>query len=239
MNRLLLKIFLFGFFVFLGWSPVAAKELQIITEQEVRKEVEAFILSKAASPEVEVKIRHIGYRGDLSLPVGTVEYEMKAPQQWEGWGNANLAIIVRVNGRVLKNVPVRVEVEALTDIVVTTRQLNPGDIISESDIVVQKRDIAQVGNKICKNPAEVVGKRLKSPLRGNVPVRSDQLEKLPLIKSGQLVTIILDNSLVRVTATGRSKGTGAAGESIMVQNLASQKDIPARVIDSSTVRVEF
>jgi flagella basal body P-ring formation protein FlgA len=239
MRKLLFIIMLSLFAVSLQARFGLSAELQLIKEQEIRKVIEEFVKNRTESLSVELNIRKIGYRGDLSLPSGQVEYEVKAPQQWEGWGSASLAVIVRVDGRVLKNIPVRVDVEAMTDMVVTTRQMEQGEIIGSSDVAMQKRDLASAGNKICRNINDVVGKRLKSSLRGNVPLRSDQLEKLPLIKSGQVVTILLENELIRVTATGRAKGAGAAGDSVIVQNLASQKDIQARVVDSATVKVEF
>jgi flagella basal body P-ring formation protein FlgA len=212
---------------------------QLVPEQDIRKVIEEFVRSRSTNLGVELNIRKIGYRGDLQLPPGAVEYEVKAPQQWEGWGNANLAIIVRVDGRVMKNVPVRVEVEALVDMLVTTRQIEQGEIIGDADVALLKRDLAVVGNKICRSKSEAVGKRLKTSLRGNVSLRSDQLEKVPLVKSGQVVTILIENDIIRVTATGRVKGAGAAGDPVIVQNLESQKDIQARVVDASTVRVEF
>ncbi|GAM09674.1 flagellar basal body P-ring biosynthesis protein FlgA [Geobacter sp. OR-1] len=240
MRKLLLLMVLAVFAFAAQWNCCAAAvEGQHVGEQEIRRVIEEFVRNKTENLNVEAKLKKIGYKGDLALPLGQVEYEVKAPQQWEGWGNVNLAVIVRVDNRVMKNIPVRVDVEAMTDMVVTTRQMEKGEIIGAGDVVIQKRDLASSGNKICRNVNDVVGKRLKSSLRGNVALKSDQLEKLPLVKSGQLVTILLENELIRVTATGRSKGPGAAGDLVMVQNLASQKDIQARVVDSSTVRVEF
>ena len=227
---------LFGMVVFAVAAPGATR---IVKEQEIRLAIEDFIRAKTSNLGVELNIRKIGYKGDLTIPSGDVEYEVKAPQQWEGWGNSSLAVIIRVDNRVVKNIPVRVEVEALADVVVTTRQMEQGEVISETDVAIQKRDLASVGSKICRNPSEAVGKRLKRSVRGNAALQSDQMGKLPLVKSGQLVTILLENELIRVTATGRSKGAGAAGDIVMVQNLVSQKDVQARVLDSSTVRVEF
>lgn len=218
--------------------PLIAAD-QLVREAEIRRVIEGFIRNRSASLPVDLTIRDIGYKGDLSLPPGEVEYEVKAPQQWEGWGNASIAVIVRVAGRVVKNIPVRVDVEALADMVVTTRQMEKGEIIGEKDVTLQKRDLASAGSKICRNIDDTVGKRLKRSVRGNFPLQSDQMEKLPLVKSGQLVTILLENELIRVTATGRSRGAGSAGELVMVQNLASQKEIQARVLDAATVMVEF
>ncbi len=216
----------------------AAVNAQVVAESEMKKVIEEFVRQRTSSLGVEVNIKKIGYIGDMNLPAGLVEYEVKAPQQWEGWGNVNLALYVRVDGQVKRNIPVRVEVEALAEMVVTTRQMEQGEVIGRADIALQKRDLATAG-KICRSMSDVVGKRLRSGVRGNIPLRTDQLEMVPLVKSGQLVTIVLENDLMRVTATGRCRGGGAAGELITVQNMVSQKDIPARVVDASTVRVDF
>ena len=86
---------------------------------------------------------------------------------------------------------------------------------------------------------EVVGKRLKAGVRGNNPLRSDNLERVPLVKSGQMVTMLLENGVLKITLAGRAKGAGAEGDLIMVQNLSSNRDVAARVIDAQTVRVDF
>ena len=211
----------------------------LVNEDKVRQVVAEFIKNRTAHLGIELNIRKIEYKGNLTLPVGSVEYEVVAPRQWEGWGHASLALIIRVDGHVKKNIPIWVEVEALSDMVVTTRQLEQGQVIRASDVALQKRDLATVGGKLCSKIEDVVGKRLKASVRGNMVLRSDQVERVPIIKNGQLVTIVLENELIRITASGRSKGAGAAGDLVVVQNLASHKDIPARVVDASTVKVEF
>jgi len=80
---------------------------------------------------------------------------------------------------------------------------------------------------------------MKSSVRGNSPLRADYLERVPIVKSGQLVTIVAENEVVRITASGRAKVSGALGDTIAVQNLTSQKEIAARVVDATTVKVEF
>jgi len=212
---------------------------QVVKADAVRQVLTDFIKDRTAALGLEINVKRIGYGGDLALPAGEVDYEVVAPQQWEGWGSANLALIVRVNGQVKRNLPIRVEVEALTEMVVTNRQLERGQVISASDVALQKRDLATAGGKICSSVAGVVGMRLKNTIRGNVPLRSDQLEKIPIVKNGQLVTILLENDLMRLTATGRCKGTGGAGDLVIVQNMSSQKEISARVVDAGTVRIEF
>jgi flagella basal body P-ring formation protein FlgA len=211
----------------------------VVKEAEIRQLVVDYVKNRTAALGLEVTVKKVGATGDLQLPAGSIAYEIVAPQQWEGWGTVNLALIVRVADRVVKNIPLRVEVEAMTDLVVATRPLERGEVIGAADVVLQRRDLAGVTGKVSRSLQEVVGKQLKVGIRGNMPVRSDYLERVPLVKSGQMVTMVLESESLRVTMSGRVKSAGAEGDLILVQNLSSNKDVPARVVDSQTVRVDF
>jgi len=216
-----------------------AASVTVVNEAQVRQGLVDYVKNRTAALGLDVSVKKIGYSGDMNLPAGTVSYEVMAPQQWEGWGSANLALIVRVDDRVVRNLPVRVEVEALSEMVVAVRPLERGEVIAAGDIALQKRDLAAVSGKICRSLVEVIGKRLKASQRGNSPLRADTLEKVPLVKSGQLVTVLLENEVLKVTTTGRVKSAGAEGDTVLVQNTGSQKDVPARVVNASTVMIEF
>lgn len=233
------RIFLAAVFGILGVTAAYAVPGRVVKEAEVRQIVSDFIRERTTGLGVEVHVKKIGYHGDLALPEGDVTYEVSAPRQWEGWGQTSLALIVRVNDRVVKNLPVMVDVEALADLVVTTRPLERDEILTAADVTVQKRDLAVTGGKVARSAADVVGLRVKVGMRGNTPLRTDYLERIPLVRQGQLVTVLLDSPTLRITTTGRAKGAGSAGDLITVQNLSSNKDFPARVVDAGTVRIDF
>ena len=222
-------------------SPGAAKapHEKVVREAEVRKVIETFLAQRAAPLNAQVSVKKIGYSGDLKLPAGEIGYEVVAPERWEGYGNASLALVVRVDGEVKKNVTVLVEVEALAEMVVATRTLERGEVVTRSDLALARRDLAHVQGRFLQNVDEAVGLMVKSTTRANSPVRGDYLEKVPVVKSGQMVTIVAENEVVRITASGRAKGAGAVGDQIIVQNSSSQKDVAARVLDANTVRVDF
>ncbi|AAR36442.1 flagellar basal body P-ring formation protein FlgA [Geobacter sulfurreducens] len=212
---------------------------QVVKEAGIRAVVAEYVRERTAGLGVETEIRKMAPIGDLKLPAGTVSYEVQAPRSWEGWGRANLALIVRVDDRVQRNIPVTVDVEALADAVVAAHPLARGDIITSDDVTVQKRDISSVNGRVYRSIDEVVGKRVKNAVRANTPLSGASIEKVPLVKSGQLVTIIAESPALRLTATGKARGNGAEGDIIKVQNMGSLKEIPARVIDVGTVQVDF
>lgn len=236
-------ITIFSAYMLLSVSLSQAAQLsaqkQVNREAEIRTAVTAYVIQKTANLGYEVHIKHLSVNGASKLPGGPLEYEIVAPQQWEGWGAVNLAVLVRQGDRVVSNTSMRVEVEALANMVVTLRQLDHGTIITSADIAVQKRDIASVAGKFAGNVKDIVGKQTRTTIRANSVVRTDLVEKVPLIKSGQMVTIVAENEVMKVTVAGRARNSGAEGDIITVQNLNSFKDIPARVINATTVQVGF
>ena len=219
-------------------APAAAPGT-LVTEGELRRVVGDFLTRKTENLNAEISVKKVGIIGDLKLPAGKVSFEVIAPERWEGWGNTSLALIVRVDDQVKRNLNVQVDVEALAEMVVVTRTLERGEVLGESDVALARRDLAHVQGRFCRELNQVVGLRVKSAIRANSPLRGDNLERVPIVKSGQLVTIVAENDAVKITASGRAKGSGAQGDTISVQNLASQKEIAARVVDATTVRVDF
>ena len=220
-------------------AAFAAPAVQTIPNARVREVIAEFVRQRTDGLGMETTLKRVGYQGDLKLPPGEVSFEVVAPNRWDGWGKGNLALVVRVNDRVERNLSIPVEVEALADAVVVLRALERGDVIGPDDIAVQRRDISSLTGRVYRSADEVIGKRTRVPVRANAPLKGDQLEKVPLVKSGQLVTIIVDNQAMRLTATGKARGNGAEGDIVMVQNLGSLKEVPARVIDAGTVQVDF
>ncbi len=210
-----------------------------VGERKIKDVVTDYILKCTENMDMEVNITRIGFEGGVKIPDGDTRYEVIAPNQWEGWGRTNLTLIIRVNELVVKNISIPVEVAALTDMVVASRPLERGMVIGSGDVNMQKRDISTAPSRICRSLSEVVGKKVRIAMRGNLPVRSDFLDKVPLVKNGQLVTIIAENGAMRVTATGKAMNSGAEGDLVTVRNLSSNKDIPARVVDADTVKVDF
>lgn len=220
-------------------TPTAPSTPQSVRDEEVRTAVTSYLLNKTANLGWEARIKRITITSKASLPAGPLDYEVIAPQQWEGWGAVNLTVYVRQNDRMVGNVSLRVEIEAMADMVVAARQIDSGTLISASDIVMQQRDVAASGGHFIRSRDEVVGKKARITLKGNQPLRPEQLEKVPLIKSGQMVTIVAENDVMKISVAGKARGNGAEGDVIMVLNLNSLKEIPARVINATTVQVGF
>ncbi len=69
--------------------------------------------------------------------------------------------------------------------------------------------------------------------------RTDIVERPPMVKRNDRVSIVAESEALRITAAGEVKESGCRGDRVKVVNLNSNKEIIARVLDPQTVRVEF
>jgi flagella basal body P-ring formation protein FlgA len=144
-----------------------------------------------------------------------------------------------VNGDFRKKVWATVNIEVLTEMVVTKRPLRRYQVITDDDIQLKELDLAKVKSNAVTNYEEVLGKRTKRAIKANMVLRTDHLELPPLVKRGDVVSIIAESDGLRITALGEVKKRGCRGERIRVVNLDSKKGIYARVLDSNRVKVDF
>lgn len=217
----------------------ASSALVPLPEQEVRAAVERLLTEKLAGRGWETTIRQLSMPQGVTTSKGVRDLELIPPSSWEGWEPVSLALIVRVNGVVEKNLSIRLLLDARTEMVTAKHQLLAGTVLTADDLELQKQDLSRAGGLPVRNIADVIGKKTRMTIRTGAPIRSNQVVAVPVIVSGQLVTIIAENEDVRITVSGKARSSGGIGDLIRVQNLMSNKEIPARVVDASTVEVGF
>ena len=220
-----------------GYAATTATVL--LPEQEVRDAVERLLAEKLEGRGWDTTIRQLTIPRGIRVSDGPRDLELIAPAGWDGWGPATIVLVVRVNGAVEKNLSLRLHVDARTEMLIATRQLLAGTVLTEEDLQLQKHDLGQAGGQPVKNMADAVGKKLRMTIRAGAPIRGNQLVSVPVVVSGQLVTIVTENGGIRITVSGRARSAGGIGDLIRVQNMVSNKEIPARILDASTVEVGF
>lgn len=216
-----------------------AAAVQVLTDEAITRELSSHLLKRCNVSEAQATVKRLSYRGDLQLPAGKVELDVVIPEQWPGYGTTTAALIIRVDGLVRKNISFSAEVDVFGDVVTMTRTLSRGEKVERTDVQLSRKNFSQLHGKFLTSVDSAVGMIAKNTLLVNTPLRSDQIEKEPVVVSGQMVTIIAENEILHVSVRGTAKKSGAVGDIIQVRSVSSQRDISAKVIDSSTVKVEF
>lgn len=128
---------------------------------------------------------------------------------------------------------------AVSRIPVLRTPLRPGDIISAADIDYIDMRSTDISSSMVTEASNLIG---ETPRRGVPAMKPLTLSdvKLPIIvKKGDLVTMVLKNNLINLTAQGRALDDGAAGDAIRVMNSTSKQVIDATVTGMQTVSIKL
>ncbi len=188
-------------------------------------------------PGVVIRLRDPQFPRPFVLPPGAISHQI-IPSNPKVIGSTRFTVIFRIDGQTVKNLSVRGGVEAIAPVVVAAVDLPRGAVLSEIDLSLVEQDIARLKNPVF-DPDEVIGKKLKRGLRMGRPLDRAAVEFPPMIKRGDLVTIILKSGKLEMTALGEARQNGLEGETIRVKNKNSNRTILGRVVAPGTVVVEY
>jgi flagella basal body P-ring formation protein FlgA len=209
-----------------------------IGPDDIRGYLNAFIREKQAFlPQAEISFKNINLPMPFVLPEGKIDVEV-IPSDPRILHSSRFTLIFRVNGQVEKNIAVGGELEAIAPVVVATNDLNRGDIVDPHDVNLVKLDLVNLRDP-CLDLKQVLGKKILRPVRQGMPIARNQLVSPPIVRRGQMVTIIAQKGPLRVTAQGISRQNGARGDMVRVQNTSSHKEILCQVSSPGEVKVEF
>ena len=209
-----------------------------ISPQEIEGLVKKFILQKVPWDSKNVAIT-VSPVEALTLPQGAVTYELSSRRKEDFLGSANIALVFLVDGQVIKKIQVHVTIDVIQEVLVSNRSLNRHDVISQEDVRLEKMNLAELQADVITDPGEVIGKRTKRNLDVNTPLRLAFLEIPPLVKRGDMVTIVAETDVLKITTKGVVTESGCKGDVVRVVNVNSRKELFAKVRDARTVEVDF
>jgi len=210
-----------------------------ISRERIEKIALDFIYKNISYERNRARVKEIRVNRSVVLPKGRVAYKVVSSPNMDFFGLIPLSISFSVNGRFQKKVSVTVDIEVLTEVVVTKRPIGRYKMITEDDICLQKRDMSNLSSDIIISFEDVLGKRAKRAINTKTVLRANLIEFPSLVKRGDIVSIIAESNGLRITALGEVKEKGRKGQRVRVVNLDSKKGIYARVLDSNTVAVSF
>jgi flagella basal body P-ring formation protein FlgA len=126
----------------------------------------------------------------------------------------------------------------VTQEVVSQKRPIAKDAIIPADAVARTQvEVTQPLQQVVTQPEEVIGKRARRSLTAHDPLSTQDVAVAVVIQRGDLVRIVLESSLIKVTTSGEALEAGKPGETIRVKNSSSNREVRAQVIDKHTVRI--
>jgi len=124
-------------------------------------------------------------------------------------------------------------------IIVAARSLRRGETITESDVTTKSVALDKRNGAGAADLASVIGMKVKREIHPGQVIKTDYLHEPPVIKRGEVVMLVAESQMLRVTTQGRAKEDGCQGDSIRVMNLASKREIFGLVGGPALIKVAY
>jgi flagella basal body P-ring formation protein FlgA len=207
----------------------------VVPEQEVVAAVRGYARG-AAGGDVEVSCR---WRGDIVVE-GTGPVSLRVgPSNVEGTaGGVPVCLEVRRGEKVLRSLIITAETAYFDTVAVAARPLRHGDLLTPDAVRFERREVTQALGRTFSRPEELEGLRMRTMIPAGRVVDRRLTEGVPLIRRGEMVTVLAEVGAITVSTQGKALSDGAAGAPIFVENGDRQK-IQVQVVRAGVVKVIF
>ena len=130
-----------------------------------------------------------------------------------------------------------VKLTARRQVLVTDRPLSRGASLSAADVRLENRDITTAHGAYLTDVAQLKGKILKRTVPEGRLVTADLLNEEDIVKRGQRVTLMVEQSGFMVQMAGTALSDGTINERIRVTNNSSQRTVEGIVRSPQLVEV--
>ncbi|MFK5925211.1 MAG: flagellar basal body P-ring formation chaperone FlgA [Desulfuromusa sp.] len=239
--KYLLSLFLILFtplIVYGAPNQSAANTSQLINQQEMEQIFDDYLAEQSTLlPHVDLRFKSISLPEPYQVPEGRITHQV-IPAKPGTIGSRRMTLLTRVDGRIISNKSIRVELEALAEVAISSIALRRGEILDPEKVELRTQDISRLKDPIF-SIEDIVGKRLKRSVRLGEVLQRRQVEFPPVIKRGERVVIQIQSTGLMLSAAGEAKQDGRAGEAIRVMNSNSHKEVLCQVVAPGLVKVEF
>lgn len=153
-----------------------------------------------------------------------------------GSGGAN-PVAVRCDGARPWSIYVSVTITRHADVVVATRALARGTIISAADVKLERRAVSAVRPESLTDPDQAVGQVVARPIAMAQTLGAGNVKLAHLIKRGDDVTLASVGGGISVRVRGKALADGALGDHISVRNANSSRVVEGVISAAGVVVV--
>ncbi len=178
----------------------------------------------------------------LSADSGDIHLEAEVRSQIVPPCRVAVDVGIYVRGARRNGVIVYLDLKKLQSVPVALRRIESGEAFSTENVRLERIVTANPQRAIL-SPAELMGRRAQRPMSAGHPIEPDDVVKntqtVAAIRANELVHLIATVGPLQVKTRGEALQDGRIGQLIQVRNLDSKNVVTGKVVDGSTVEVEY
>jgi flagella basal body P-ring formation protein FlgA len=140
---------------------------------------------------------------------------------------------------ILKQTPLHLSgiVTQTGEVVTVVRSVQRGEVVSRSDLAIERRPRASIGRDDLVQLTQAVGLAARQSLRAGQTLRRTDLMRPEVVQRNQAVIIVYEVPGILLTVSGKALEAGAEGDVVSVVNLQSKRPVEATVTGPGRVHV--
>ena len=235
MKSMLLKMSLIS-----AWLCSGVFAGTVITATEVKNAVEEFVVSQIetelpANASVVVDVR---WQNDIELdadvdPVIRVRKSSSRKLR----GPSVVRVGIDIDGETLRKMSVTADVRIHMPVLVAAHALKRGEHVEPTFFEIMESDVTKLRGAYYIDHNHLENMRLGRSIGAGDILTDQHIERIPIVKRGELIRIVARGGIFEVTIDGTAMQDGGKGDLIRVKNVDSGKVVRGHVIDPGLIEV--
>ncbi|KKO44038.1 flagellar biosynthesis protein [Arsukibacterium ikkense] len=228
----LLNFILLFFISNLSWADSAdpghysPEQLTDMTAQWLNQEL-------AITPEGAIKLEVTPLDNRIGTKICDEQPQFNRPQNAN---NRQFTVNISCNLPVAWQLYLPVRITEMVAAATVRQNIATGTVLTADMLEISERERRFVRGNLVTDLRQIVGARSKRSLSNGQLIT---MQDLCLVCRGDVVTIVIDNSGLVVSASGIAEQDGTLGDTIAVQNQQSGRKVQTEVVAVNQVRVKF
>jgi len=219
-----------------GSGRAAVRE---ISTESVKNIIQQYLEGEWSQRVKEVHVAVLDPSDPIKIPPGHAGLRVVPGSNDERMGRRMFQLAVTVNGKPWKTIEVLADITATIDVVSLNRSVKSEELIGAEDVKIASVRIHQLNHPFITDQEEAIGKGAARPLQADTALRPLFLKKPLIVKKGDRVIIEARRGGLSIHTYGVTKSNGYLGETIMVVNVDSGRELRGKIVASGLVQVEF
>lgn len=207
------------------------------TEEAVRAAIVRYVASASRASNQEVAVECGPIQGSLRQYVAVAESLYARPTDGAGTLAGKKLFVVEAmrGGVVLGRGQVLATIRRFAEVVVARRLINRHELLSVADVGLEWREVKATEGSPILRVGDVLGKRTRRIIRRDQILRAEDLELPPLVRRGDLVTMLVDAKNLTIAMKVQALQDGTCGQRIPVRAVDSRTRYMAEVKEPGLV----
>ena len=206
-----------------------------VTGQAIFETVKEYVTANCSFPGT-FTVEPVSLPFNQKVPAGSLELRVKPSAQVIRKGRNSVTVEIVVDGIVKCTTSVSINIRIFAQVLVATTAIPRSEAITKMNTTMQEREITSLPDDIViGEPASDVSATMA--ISNGAVIRSSWIAAPPVIKSGDLVTVLVTGKYVRVSDKGTAASDGRTGDKIKVRLGSMAREVKGTVISPGLIEI--